>query len=60
MRIIIVAMALACLLTAGAAVAQSVDWDHQPLEPVFHALPENMELLRLENGLEVVLMRNPG
>ena len=42
------------------ATAQSVDWDHQSLEPVFHALPENIELLRLENGVEVVLMRNPG
>ena len=30
-----------------------------PLEPSFHALPANFELLRLENGLEVVLMRNP-
>ena len=30
-----------------------------PLEPTFHALPANFELLRLENGLEVVLMRNP-
>ncbi|HPF69289.1 MAG TPA: hypothetical protein PLQ13_01360, partial [Candidatus Krumholzibacteria bacterium] len=31
----------------------------QPLEPAFHALPANIELLRLENGLQVVLMRNP-
>ena len=29
------------------------------LEPVFHPLSGNVEVLRLENGLEVLLMRNP-
>ena len=29
------------------------------LEPVFHPLPENIEILRLDNGLQVMLMRNP-
>ena len=26
---------------------------------MFHPLPDNIEILRLENGLEVILMRNP-
>ncbi len=29
------------------------------LDPVFYPLPENVEVLRLENGLEVILMHNP-
>lgn len=29
------------------------------LEPVFTALPDHVELLRLENGLQVILLRNP-
>jgi predicted Zn-dependent peptidase len=29
------------------------------LEPSFYNLPENIEVLRLENGLQVILMRNP-
>ena len=29
------------------------------LDPVFYPLPENVEVLRLENGLEVILMQNP-
>ena len=29
------------------------------IEPVFTPLPANIEILRLENGLEVVLMQNP-
>ncbi len=50
------------LLAAGAAGAQTAaDRYADPfLEPVFHPLPENVQLLRLENGLEVVFMRNPG
>ena len=53
------AVVVCLLLGALPAGAQSDDWAAQPLEPVFHALPGNIELLRLENGIEVVLMRNP-
>ncbi|MCB1182612.1 insulinase family protein [bacterium] len=30
------------------------------LEPAIHPLAENVEILRLENGMDVILMRNPG
>ncbi len=45
-------VAVLLLTTAVAAGAQM-------LEPVFHAPPADVEVLRLENGLEVVLMPNP-
>lgn len=49
---------------AGAAEAAGQQWDgsgylQQQLDPVFHALPENVEILSLENGLQVILLRNP-
>ena len=53
------------LLTVGlimsSAVVQSADdvYVDPNLEPVFQPLPDNIEILRLENGLEVILMRNP-
>lgn len=57
------AAALLCALLAGAAalpaIAAGPGYDDPPLEPAFPALPANLELLRLENGLEVVLLRNP-
>ncbi|MFH1842011.1 MAG: insulinase family protein [bacterium] len=31
----------------------------QQLEPTFYSLPENVEVLGLENGLQVILMHNP-
>ena len=46
------------LAAASGALAQGGYADAQ-LDPVFHPLPENIELLRLENGLEVIFMRNP-
>ena len=58
-RNVFAAAAVCLLLGALPAGAQSDDWSSRPLEPVFHALPGNIELLRLENGIEVVLMRNP-
>ena len=54
-------LALVVFVLAGAVVvtdgrAQLLDAN---LEPVFYALPDNVEVLRLENGLEVVLHSNP-
>jgi len=46
------------LLAAAGAPAQ-VEFADLPLNPVFEPLPDNIELLRLENGLQVILMRNP-
>ncbi|MBE0567124.1 MAG: insulinase family protein [Krumholzibacteria bacterium] len=46
-------------LPAGARPDAAAGYDDLPLEPAFPALPANLELLRLENGLEVVLLRNP-
>ncbi len=51
-------LALAVAAHGGTAAAAPV-YGEAPLEPAFHTLPANFELLRLENGLEVVLMRNP-
>ena len=44
--------------SAGAA-PRSEQYLDPNLAPVFHPLPENVEILTLENGLEVILMRNP-
>ncbi len=57
-------LALLGLMTAGnatTATAQSHGGEYLDpnLDPVFHPLPDNIEILRLENGLEVILMRNP-
>ena len=49
---------LALLVVTTGAFAQDPYLD-PPLDPVFPPLPDNIELLRLENGLEVILMRNP-
>jgi len=35
------------------------DYLESPLDPVINALPDNMEILRLENGMDVILMQNP-
>ncbi len=52
---------LAVGLIMSSAVVQSADevYFDPNLEPVFHPLPDNIEILRLGNGLEVILMRNP-
>jgi predicted Zn-dependent peptidase len=44
--------------TASAQMASGYDANLQ-LEPVFNPLPENIEILCLENGLDVILMQNP-
>ncbi|PIE76778.1 hypothetical protein CSA17_00445, partial [bacterium DOLJORAL78_65_58] len=43
----------------GGAEARAGQHSDPDLAPVFHTLPENVEVLTLENGLEVILMRNP-
>ena len=53
-----IAMVVACVSVSGAAPADSQYLDPN-LDPVFYPLPENVEVLRLENGLEVILMHNP-
>ena len=57
---------LTITISVAASVAQAQDNFRQTggygdayLDPVFSVLPENVEILRLENGLEVVLMHNP-
>ncbi len=48
------------ILLAGSAAAQTPDpWSDQQLDPVFHAPPADVEVLRLENGLQIVLLPNP-
>jgi predicted Zn-dependent peptidase len=47
------------LLAAAPSSAQDETWLAQQLEPVFHAPPADVEVLRLDNGLQVVLMPNP-
>ncbi|MCP4571531.1 MAG: insulinase family protein [bacterium] len=51
-------IAVLCVVALPAA-AQPAVWSDRNLEPVFHAPPAGTELLRLDNGLDVVLMRNP-
>ncbi|MFO7652582.1 MAG: pitrilysin family protein [Candidatus Krumholzibacteriia bacterium] len=62
------ALAAGLLAAAGAPSATVADpvtapagavFLDEPLEPVFYEPPANVELLTLENGLPVVLMRNP-
>ncbi len=52
------ALLVACICLSGAS---SLDGQYQDrnLDPVFYPLPENVEVLRLENGVEVILMHNP-
>jgi len=54
-----VCLAVGLILSSG--IVQSADdvYVDPNLEPVFHPLPDNIEILRLENGLEVILMHNP-
>lgn len=60
MRPFAMSVALIVLLAAALpAAGQPSPWSEGNLDPVFHALPAGTELLRLDNGLEVVLMRNP-
>mgnify|MGYP000538383724 CR=1 FL=1 len=48
------------VLTVFAVGAFAQDPYHDPqLDPSFPPLADNIELLQLENGLEVILMRNP-
>ncbi len=47
------------LTTVGAVPIQGQNFPNLQLEPVFHPMPENVEILKLENGLQVILMRNP-
>jgi predicted Zn-dependent peptidase len=52
---------LAVLLVASAATAtaQQDPWLTQQLEPRYHHPPQDVEVLELENGLQVVLLPNP-
>lgn len=53
------AACLACALLAGPAAAAARKGAPPP-PPLLPALPAGTEILRLENGLQVVLLRNPG
>ena len=56
----VTALSLVLAVAAATAVpAQVLHYTDPHLEPVFHPLPQNVEILRLENGLQVMLMRNP-
>ncbi|MCP4293824.1 MAG: insulinase family protein [bacterium] len=55
-----VVLLVACVCVASLAMAEKQSSLLDPnLDPVFYPLPENVEVLRLENGLEVILMHNP-
>ncbi|MDY0108377.1 MAG: pitrilysin family protein [Candidatus Krumholzibacteria bacterium] len=47
------------VLIGAAACAQSDSWSNQSREPAFYPAPADIEVLRLDNGLQVVLMPNP-
>ncbi len=47
------------VLLTGTVQGQVMHFNDSHLEPVFHPLPGNVEILRLENGLQVMLMQNP-
>jgi len=51
--------ALSNLAVVPPSAAQPGSYFTEQLDPVFYDLPENLEIRRLENGLRVVLMRNP-
>ncbi len=58
--ILSVAMLVMCFSAFGVVAAPEDGKYLDPnLDPVFYPLPENVEVLRLENGLEVILMCNP-
>ena len=50
---------VAVAVSAGIARPHDGQYADPNLDPVFYPLPDNIEILRLENGLEVILMRNP-
>ncbi|MEN8007737.1 MAG: insulinase family protein, partial [Candidatus Krumholzibacteriota bacterium] len=52
-------LAVGLIMSGAAALGADAEYSDPNLEPVFHPLPDNIEILRLENGLEVILMRNP-
>ena len=54
-----VALILSGTASPGRAQVRGDEYSDPNLEPEFHSLPANIEILRLENGLEVILMRNP-
>jgi len=54
-----VLLAVSLVMTGAVALGADEEYSDPNLEPVFHPLPDNIEILRLENGLEVILMRNP-
>jgi len=49
------------VMVSGVTAAQGSDsyFADNHLEPTFHPLPDNVEVLLLENGMEVILMPNP-
>jgi zinc protease len=51
--------AVAAAPQLAAAWPGATGFERQQLEPTFYALPDNIEILQLENGLQVLLMRNP-
>ena len=53
-------LAAVILLTGLPAMGQSGQYLDPDFEPAFYPVPENIRILQLENGLEVILMRNPG
>jgi zinc protease len=56
--LLVVALLVTCVSVSGAAPTTEQYLDPN-LDPVFYPLPENVEVLRLENGVEVILMHNP-
>ena len=60
------ALLVGCVLTgviaptgAAAAAQRGQGIETEPLEPVFYRIADYTEIVTLENGLRVVLMRNP-
>ena len=54
-----VLLAVVMIMSSAVALGADEEYSDPNLEPVFHPLPDNIEILRLENGLEVILMHNP-
>lgn len=60
MKTFLVLIPLIMLVVSGSPAATASDRFVDPdLNPVFHELPENVEVMTLDNGLEVILQRNP-
>jgi len=53
-------LAAALLCCAATVLGQGDPWLTQQLEPVYHEPPADVEILQLDNGLQVVLLPNPG